>query len=453
MLGQKAALPRPSVRSRFPDAKSRSSNLYERALKSLPGGNSRHTVFFPPYPIYAVRGSGSRIWDADGSERIDFINNYSALIHGHNHPRIVEAIIRQAETLLAVSLPTEKEIALAELIAGRLPTVEQVRFCNSGTEAVLYAIKAARAFTGRAKIAKVEGAYHGSAETASVGVTPPPSLFGPADTPSSVPGSGNTMGIAGDVVVLPMNDVENGRRILRAHAADLAGIIVDPLVKNLGFLPASRAFLQMLREEADANGALLIYDEVYSMRLGFHGAQGAVGVLPDLTAMGKIIGGGLPVGAVGGPERIMAALFDPRQGARLAHGGTFNANPMTMAAGLAALEMLDQAAFDRLSRLGDRLRAGLREALRIANVPGAVRGAASMVQLWHTDRDIETYRDLVAARGENVDVQKRAETVFRYFLNNGMLIGAPGFFVLSTAITEDEVDFAIETALQALRTL
>jgi glutamate-1-semialdehyde 2,1-aminomutase len=451
MLEQRKALPAPAGEHQFPDTRSRSSGLYERALKFLPGGNSRHTVFFPPYPIYAVRGSGSRIWDVDGSERIDFINNYSALIHGHNHPRIVEAIIHQAETLLTISLPTEKEIALAELIANRLPAVEQVRFCNSGTEAVLYAIKAARAFTGRPKIAKVEGAYHGSAETASISVTPPAEFFGPANAPLSVPGPGNTMGIASDVIVLPMNDVENGRRILRAHAADLAGIIVDPLVKNLGFLPASRAFLQMLREEADASSALLIYDEVYSLRLGFNGAQGAVGVLPDLTAMGKIIGGGLPVGAVGGPERIMATLFDPRRGARLAHGGTFNANPMTMAAGLVAMEMFDQAAFDRLSRLGERLRAGLREALHIAKVPGTVRGATSMVQLWHTDRDVMTYRDLMAVRGENVGSQKRAETVFRHLLNNGILIGAPGFFVLSTAITEEEVDHAIETTLQALR--
>lgn len=453
MLDKKATLPTPYKERQFPDPRSHSSQLYERALKFLPGGNSRHTVFFPPYPIYAVRGAGSRIWDVDGSERIDFINNYSALIHGHNHPRIVEAVIRQAETLLTISLPTEKEIALAELLANRLPTVEQVRFCNSGTEAVLYAIKAARAFTGRSKIAKVEGAYHGSGETASVSVSPSPELWGPPEQPASVPGAGNGRSIAADILVLPMNDVENGRRILRAHAADLAGIIVDPLVKNLGFLPASRAFLQMLREEADASGGLLIYDEVYSLRLGFHGAQGAVGVLPDLTAMGKIIGGGLPVGAVGGPERIMAALFDPREGARLAHGGTFNANPMTMAAGLAAMEMFDEAAFDRLSRLGERLRAGLREALRIAGVPGAVRGAESMVQLWHTDKDVVTYRDLTAARDGNVDVRKRAETVFRHLLNNGILIGAPGFFVLSTAITEEEVDHAIETTLQALRLL
>lgn len=445
--------PPENSQPQFPDSGSRSSTLYARALKSLPGGNSRHTVYFPPYPVYATRGTGSRIWDADGVERIDLINNYSSLIHGHNHPAIVDAIIRQARELLSISLPTEQEIRLAELLANRLPSVEQVRFCNSGTEAVMYAIKAARAFTGRPKIAKIEGAYHGSSETAGISTQPAPDLWGPDDAPNSVAGPGATAGIASDVVVLPMNDVENGRRILRAHGSQLAGIIIDPLVKNLGFNPASQPFLKMLREEMDACGGLLIFDEVYSLRLGFHGAQGAVGINPDLTAMGKIIGGGLPVGALGGPERIMTTLFDPREGAKLAHGGTFNANPMTMAAGLAAMELFDEVAFDRLSRLGERLRNGLSEAIRIAGVPGSVGGATSMIRLFHIDAKIETYRDVARLRHGNIDAQQRAEKLFHHFLNNGILIGAPGFFVLSTAVTEEEVDRTIETTLEGLRKL
>ena len=169
----------------FPNLASRSARLSERACAVMPGGNSRHSVYFPPYPVYAVRGRGSRIWDADGVERIDCMNNYSSLIHGHGHPAIVEAIARQAADLISVALPTETEIELAELLVGRLQAVEQIRFCNSGTEAVLYAIKAARAFTGRPLIAKVEGAYHGSGETASVSSSPMPPNWGPANAPAS----------------------------------------------------------------------------------------------------------------------------------------------------------------------------------------------------------------------------------------------------------------------------
>lgn len=436
----------------YPDMQSRSAALYQRALNVLPGGNSRHTVYFPPYPLYAVRGQGARVWDADGVERIDLINNYSSLIHGHNHPRIVEAIINQASQLLSIALPTEQEIALAEIVCERLPGVDQIRFCNSGTEGVMFAIKAARAWTGRPKIAKIEGAYHGSDDTAGISTSPTPDKWGSPDVPSSVAPAGTGPGAALDVVILPMNDVAAGRSILRAHGTELAGVLLDPLVKNLGYEPASPEFIQMLREETSRCGALLIFDEVYSFRLGFNGAQGALGITPDITALGKVIGGGLPVGAVGGRADIMSALFDPRSGrAKLGHGGTFNANPMTMAAGAAAMQLFDRTAFDRLSALGERLRDGLREALRISGAPGTVKGSASMASLFHMDGEAHTYRDVAALIGSNPDAGKRAETFFRHMLNNGILMGAPGFFVLSTAVTEADIDHTIEEALKALR--
>ncbi|HEX2591683.1 MAG TPA: aspartate aminotransferase family protein [Rhizomicrobium sp.] len=437
----------------YPDTKSKSAALYERAVRVSPGGNSRTTVYFPPYPVYAAKALGSRVWDVDGVERLDFINNYSSLIHGHNHPKIVEAIIAQAQRLLSISLPTEEEVQLAEIVTARLPGVEQIRFCNSGTEGVMMALKAARAYTGRSKIAKVEGAYHGSGDTASVSVNPSPDKWGDPTEPASVIGGGSGQGAGVDVVILPMNDVENGRKIIRKHASELAGVIIDPLVKNLGYVPASAAFVKMLREECHAAGAMLIFDEVYSMRLGFNGAQGALGVNPDLTAMGKIIGGGLPVGAVGGRADIMTTVFDPRAHAKVSHGGTFNANPMTMAAGVAAMKLFDKPAFDRLTALGDRLRAGLREAIKIAKVPGNVGGATSMVSLFHVDANPGTYRDVVQSRRSNAQAGVRAEKFFQYMLNHGVLMGAPGFFVLSTAITEDEVDHVIETSLAALKTM
>lgn len=438
----------------YPENDSASAKLYDRAVVALPGGNSRHTIFFPPYPIYAVRGEGARVWDADGVSRLDLINNYSALIHGHNHPKIVEAVVDQARRLLSVAMPTETEVALAEMVCERLPGVDRIRFANSGTEGVLLTFKAARAFTGRPKIAKIEGAYHGSDDTASVSVAPDPKRWGEPTRPASVPGPGGTANIASDVVVMPMNDVEAGRAILREHADQLAAAILDPLPSQLGYTAATPAFVAMLREETERAGALLIFDEVYSFRLGYRGAQGALGVTPDLTALGKVIGGGLPVGAIGGRADIMDALFDPRPGRpRLNHGGTFNANPLTMAAGRAALELLDEAAFDRLTGLGERLRDGLREAVKIAGVPGAVRGATSMTSLAHFESDIGDYRALTEAHRQFPEARVRAAKFFQELLNQGVIIGAAGLFVLSTALTEADIDFVVEASLKALRRL
>jgi glutamate-1-semialdehyde 2,1-aminomutase len=253
---------------------------------------------------------------------------------------------------------------------------------------------------------------------------------------------------------MQMNAVEDGRAILRRSAERLAGVIIDPLVAGLGYERANDAFLAMLREETARAGALLIFDEVYSFRLGFHGAQGALGVTPDLTALGKVIGGGLPVGAVGGRADIMTALFDPRPGRpRLAHGGTFNANPMTMAAGRAAMRLFDLAAFERLSALGDRLRKGLHEAVKISGAAATVKGAASLTSLFHVDAPARTYRDLQAAMAEDPGARGRTERFFRHMLAGGVIIGAPGLFVLSTALTEADIDRICDVALQGLRAL
>ena len=247
-------------------------------------------------------------------------------------------------------------------------------------------------------------------------------------------------------------------RVIDAHhplrGVDLAGAILDPLPSHLGYQAATPEFVAMLREETARAGALLIFDEVYSFRLGFNGAQGALGATPDLTALGKVIGGGLPVGAVGGRAEVMTALFDPRPGRpKLTHGGTFNANPMTMAAGAAAMKLLDRAAFDRLTGLGDRLRAGLKEAVKIAGVPATVRGATSMTSLFHVEDELPTHRHVVAAMQAHPEARQRAERFFHYLLNHGVMIGAPGLFVLSTALSEADIDQVVDVSLDALRSL
>ena len=433
------------MRSLDLDKQCNSDRLFQRAVKVLPGGNSRHTVFFRPHPFYAVRGEGAYVWDADNTKRIDLINNYSALIHGHSYPGMVEAITSQAKKLVSVALPTEEEIKLSEIIASRVSSIEQVRFCNSGTEAVNLAIRAARAFTKRAKIAKIEGAYHGSSDIASVSLEPTSDEWGSFQEPNSVAPPGVPSGTAEDIVIIHMNDIETARKILRKHSKELAGVIIDPMVKFIG--PTSVEFVKAIQEEVDACGALLIFDEVYSFRLGYGGMQGELGIVPDLTALGKMIGGGLPVGAVGGRSDIMATLFDPREKVVVTHGGTFNANPMTMAAGVVAMSMYDQEAVENLNMLGDRLRDGLREAFKIINYPGVVGGEGSLIALYHSSTKPDTYRDLVNF-SKDQKIKARTEAFFNFMLNNGIFMDARGLFALSTVLTNDHIDFVIEKAIE-----
>ena len=230
----------PVKQNMYPDSKSRSQKLYDRALTSLPGGNTRTTVFMKPYPIYAARGEGCRVWDVDGNEYIDCINNFTSLIHGHAHPLLVEAATRQLALGSAFGLPTLSEIELAELLASRLPSVEQVRFANSGTEAVMMALKAARAFTGRPKIAKCEGAYHGSYDYAEVSLDPAPEAWGRNAPVSVAYARGTPDNVLADVLTIPFNDAEAAVSLIREHGSELACVLVDPMPNRAGLAPATR---------------------------------------------------------------------------------------------------------------------------------------------------------------------------------------------------------------------
>ena len=428
----------------------RSAALYQRARRVLPSGNSRLTVFYQPYPAYIRSGEGCRIVDEDGVERIDFINNYSALIHGHRQPEIMAAVADQLRRLTAVGAPTESEIALAELLVDRLPGVEQVRFTNSGTEAVMLAIKAARAFTGRPKIAKVEGAYHGGYDTAEISQQSAPDNWGPAERPTSVGLSAGTPdGVLKDVIVLPWNDVEAGRRLLEAQSSDLAGVLIDPMPTRLGLTPISPAYLDMLRQVTRKAGALLILDEVFSLRLGYHGAQGRLGCAPDLTTMAKIIGGGFPVGAVGGRAEVMSVFGFDKARPKVPHGGTYNANPVTMTAGRVAMELMTPQAFDRLEALGDHLRAGLAECLKLVDRPSQVKGAASLALLSLSDQPFFDHRSLTYAHR----FAEQQAKVHRQLMSRGVFTSPALMFVLSTAMSETEIDFTLDQVLAALRSL
>lgn len=421
----------------FPDAESTSAQLFERGRKVMPGGNSRVGVMMEPYPIYASSGRGCRVTDVEGNERIDYINNWSSLIHGHSNPAVLAAIAEQSQRLLAVGQPTLVEIELAELLTARVPGIDMIRFSNSGSEGVLMGLRAAKAFTGRPKVAKVEGAYHGNADPIEVSVAPSPKDWGDALHPATVAATeGITSGVLQDTVVLPFNDVAASRAIIEANRHDLAVVVVDPVVSRMGFVQATREYLEMLREVTEQHGILLMFDEVFSFRLGYHGAQGEVGVIPDITSLGKIIGGGLPVGATGGRADVMEVFDQTKKPLRVEHGGTYNANPMTMAAGLAAMRQMTPDAYDRLAALGDRLRDGITRLMRDHGLPGRVHGVASMVAMIFNDAPFSNYRELPLRRRE-------AEMIYalhRHLLNNGVTIIPHGLMLLSTPMTEDDID-------------
>ena len=430
----------------FPDPSSRSKALHDRARASLPGGNTRTTVYMKPYPIYAARGQGCRVFDVDGVARIDCINNFTSLIHGHAHPALIDAATRQIALGTAFGLPTESEIDLAELLCARLASVDRVRFANSGTEAVMMALKAARAFTGRPKIAKCEGAYHGSYDYAEVSLDPTPAAWG-SNAPVSVAyAKGTPANVLADVVTIPFNDIDAAVSLIREHGRDLAGVLVDPMPNRAGLVPADRAYLAALREATHEVGALLIFDEVITFRLGYHGAQGIWNIAPDLTTLGKIMGGGFPVGAIGGRAEVMA-VFDPSEGKpALPHGGTFSANPVTMRAGLAAMELLDAAAFARLDAIGERMRASIDAAFRHHGVPGHAVGLGSLLKIHFSDRKIRDYRSAYMTTEETT-----RQTKFNLaLLNRGVLAASYGLMALSTPMTDSDIEEILRAVSDAL---
>jgi len=423
----------------------RSRALHEEAVAVMPGGNSRTTTFFDPYPFYFQRGQGARIWDADGVERVDFNGNYTSLVLGHAVPDVVKTVQAVVESGLPFPGPTEHEVRLAETLVRRVPSVESVRFTNSGTEATMNAVRLARAFTGRPKLAKFEGAFHGTHDWVMVSVSGDTKSWGSRRRPKSVAWSeGIPPAVLKNVVVLPWNDPEACEEILAADGDDIAAVIVDPFMCNAGLIAPVEGFLPRLREVTERHGILLILDEVISFRTAWGGAQERLGVRPDLTTFGKIIGGGLPVGAFGGRRDVMT-FYDPRKGgARISQGGTFNANPVTMAAGLATLNALTPEAYARLDALGDRLRGGVTRLLAATRRRGQVTGAGSLFWLHWTTETLTDYRSTRAKDAE------MAQRVFMGMLNEGILMTQRGLGACSLAMGDEDVDRFVNALARVL---
>lgn len=426
----------------------KSAALYERAQKVMPGGCSRNTILRKPHPVYAQKGEGCYVTDIEGIRRIDFANNVASLIHGHAHPAIVEGVKKQLENGSAFSVGTEIEVDYAEQMIARSPSFEKIRFVNSGTEAVMSCLKAARAYTGRPKIAKVEGSYHGLYDYAEVSQTAKPANWGDPDAPASVPvAHGTPKSALDDVVVIPFNDPERAIAILDAHKDSIAGILLDLLPHRIGVIPASDAFVEALRTWATANGAVLIFDEVITFRTNYSGAQQPYSVHPDLTAMGKMIGGGFPVGAIAGRAEVLEVMNPLNGPARFPHYGTFSANPITLTAGSIAMKMFDEQAVLKLNALADKAREGIAEAIKAADVPACVTGRGSMFRIHLKETPPTTYRDAFVGPDE----QKSISALLTHFFDNGLIMVETCSGLLSTPMTQAEIDHLSQTTLEGLR--
>ena len=424
----------------------RSRALFEQAQRSMPGGNTRTGVYFSPFPMYLEHGESAFVHDVDGNELLDFMNNNTALILGHAHPAVVEAVREQASRGTGFNRPTELEVEMAETLCGRVPSLEQVRFCNSGTEAVICALRAAKAHTGRAKIAKFEGAYHGSGEYAQISHVPPlgPTL-GPDDRPRSVPSSpGVSEGVIDDVVVLPFNDPDACAAIIGRHAGELAALIVDPISTGAGFTLPGDGFLGRLRALTEDAGIMLVFDEVISLRIRSGGAQEYYDVRPDLTCMGKIIAGGLPGGAFGGRADIMAH-FDPLAAPRILQAGTFNANPLTMAAGLATLRLTGEGALRRMEALTRNLESELNEVFREAGAEAVCTSIGSLFRIHFLPRRPENYRE--AARDDGLMQQ----WLFFWLLSEGIHLSQGG--ALSLPMDEGHIERLVSSVRKGLQSM
>jgi glutamate-1-semialdehyde 2,1-aminomutase len=361
---------------------------------------------------------------------------------------VIEALGEQTRKGTAFSTPTLVQVRVAKLLCDRIPSLDTVRFTNSGTEGTLMAIRAAWAFTGKHKLAKFEGGYHGAHEHVAVSVRPPVDRLDPAG-PTAIPEyPGQPAGVLRDVIVLPYNDLTACDRILRAHKDEVGALIMEPIVSSFGYVPGDPEFLRGIRKLTEELNIALIYDEVQSLRVAPGGAQELLGVTPDLSCFGKIIGGGLPIGAFGGRRDIMAQ-FDPTTagGARIAHAGTFNANPMTLVAGESVMRALTPPVYRRLAELGDSLRQKLRRTLAATGVPSQVTGVASLFGIHFNSRPIRSYRDVIA------DDAEMTKGLYTGLLNEGILLQTTCAGALGVMTTDTEVDTLVDAVGRVVRRL
>jgi glutamate-1-semialdehyde 2,1-aminomutase len=434
----------------------RSEALFAKALNSIPGGVNSPVRAFRAVggnPFFVDRAAGSHVWTVDGDELIDYVGTWGPAILGHAHPRIISAVKDAADRGTSFGIPNPSEVTMAQLICAMVPSVEKVRMCNSGTEACMSAIRLARGFTGRDDIIKFDGCYHGHGD----------SLLVKAGSGALTLGNPDSAGVPADfakhTLVLPFNDPEALKAAFAKHGKTLAAVILEVVPANAGLYLPKPGFLELLRELTEKSGTVLIADEVMTgFRLGPDGAQGRFGLKPDLSTFGKIIGGGLPVGAFGGRADIMDCIAPLGP---VYQAGTLSGNPLAMAAGIAALEQLEarpksgvrspkrETAYDRLEALGAQLEAGMREAAQSAGVPVQYQRIGSMFCGYFTDQPVHNLADAMKSDRE------RFKRYFHGMLEEKVYL-APSQFeagFISTAHTAEDIDTTVQAAAKVMRSL
>jgi glutamate-1-semialdehyde 2,1-aminomutase len=426
-----------------------SAELAEQARRYLPGGDTRATAHYRPYPAFMTGGEGCRLRDVDGHEYVDFMNNFTSLIHGHAYPPTVAAVREQIARGSALAAPTTSQVELARTICERVDSIDELRFTSSGSEGTNMCIRAARAFTGKPRIMKVEGGYHGSHEIGEMSLVPLPGKAGPIEDPNTLPPDRSVNASeVDDVVTTPFNRPETTARQLEERGDEIAALIVEPMLGGLGMIPPEPGYLQELRRITLEAEVLLVFDEVITLRLAYGGLQERYDVKPDLTAMGKIIGGGLPVGGFGGRRDILE-IFNPTRPDSIMHASTFSGNALTMAAGLAALSHLGRDDIARLNALGDRLRA-FNGVFERAGVRGQATGLGSLVHLHLSDEPIRDARSSIQA---TIEAGPIPHLIHLGMLRRGIFPAPRQMYCISTPMTEAEVDQAAETLAETLSEL
>jgi len=426
----------------FKEKFKKSWELCERGSKWIPGGYSRHSLTFGPHAIYLDRGEGKYLYTVDGHRLMDFHNNFSCSVLGHNHPKVREALHALVDRGFSFGNPMEHEHRLAEILCERIESVEKVIFSCSASESCLSAIRIARANTGKNKIAKFEGGYHGLGDEFMLSLHPFPYFFrGPAHQPI---GWSNTAGIPDhirqNVVILPQNDLENCERIVKDNARDLACVIIELMTSAGGAIVMEEDFVQGLRAITEALGILLIVDETVTLRTAYHGMQGDYEVKPDLTVMGKVIGGGVPIGAVGGQEKY----FEIHETGTIYHSGTHHGHPLATAAGIACMEVLDEATCNRINKMGDRIADDLNQWSTEKNYPFYVIGKGSHLGYEFTDEPGRFYRscrDMLEYSNED-----RMATFAFEMANRDIFPMYRGLIALSEPMNDDDIDLFINTS-------